>query len=207
MASVQPNKRAGNARPGATAPPSTTARGKSYQDPALAIHREDVLLQRFYVGANARPPNPVPPPPAETVYNRGTAQYEMPAYHNNGLPRPCRAGSGAPSYSTRRRLGLGLGLGLRFGFRLGLGLGLRLGLGLEPSYSTRRRPRPQGCAVPPPVAGAHTAVAEPAREYVAAKKLGRSLGGLPAGIEMDGGTPSVTWTTPPSEVDAARWLT
>ena len=171
MASVQPNKRAGNARPGATAPPSTTAPGKSYQDPALAIHREDVLLQRFYVGANARPPNPVPPPPAETVYNRGTAQYEMPAYHNNGLPRPCRAGSGAPSYSTRRR------------------------------------PRPQGCAVPPPVAGAHTAVAEPAREYVAAKKLGRSLGGLPAGIEMNGGTPSVTWTTPPSEVDAARWLT
>ena len=105
MASVQPNKRAGNARPGATAPPSTTAPGKSYQDPALAIHREDVLLQRFYVGANARPPNPVPPPPAETVYNRGTAQYEMPAYHNNGLPRPCRAGSGAPSYSTRRRFG------------------------------------------------------------------------------------------------------
>ena len=46
-----------------------------------------------------------------------------------------------------------------------------------------------------------------AREYVAAKKLGRSLGGRPAGIEMNGGTPSVTWTTPPSEVDAARWLT
>ena len=57
----------------------------------------------FYVGANARPPNPVPPPPAETVYNPGTAQYENLGYHNNGLPRPCRAGSGAPSYSTRRR--------------------------------------------------------------------------------------------------------
>ena len=53
--------------------------------------------------ANARPPNPVPPPPAETVYNPGTAQYENLGYHNNGLPRPCRAGSGAPSYSTRRR--------------------------------------------------------------------------------------------------------
>ena len=122
MATAVPNRRAGNARPGATAPPSTAASGKSYQDPALAIHREAVLLQRFYVGANARPPNPVPPPPAETVYNRGTAQYEPLAYHNNGLPRPCRAGSGAPSYSTRRK------------------------------------PRPQASAVPPPVAGAHTAV-------------------------------------------------
>ena len=168
MASAVPKSRAGNARPGATAPPSTTAPGKSYEDPALVIHREEALVKRFYVGANARPPNPVPPPPAETVYNPGTAQYENLAYHNNGLPRPCRAGSGAPSYSTRRR------------------------------------PRPQGCAVPPPVAGAHTAVPDPAPAYVAAKKAGKSIGGLPAGIEMNGGAPSVTWTTPPSEVEAAR---
>eukprot|EP00964_Phaeocystis_antarctica_P131995 scaffold95999_cov57-Phaeocystis_antarctica.AAC.2 len=124
-----PRSLTGNARPGATAPPSTTAPGKSHEEPALAIHREDTLVKILRARpqptchsaplhpdrsathtleprlgqANARPPNPVPPPPAETVYNPGTAQYENLGYHNNGLPRPCRAGSGAPSYSTRRR--------------------------------------------------------------------------------------------------------
>ena len=160
------------ARPGAAGAPARGGwrKGAPEPDAALAIHHEEVLVERFYKGANARPQNAVPQRPAETVYNPGTAQYECLAYHNNGLPRPCRAGSGAPSYSTRRR------------------------------------PRPHPRAVPPPVAGAHVAVPDPAPAYVAARKAGASVGGLPAGIQMSGGQPGIKWTTPPSELDAARWL-
>lgn len=45
---------------------------------------------------------PAPPAAADTVYNVGTGAYEAKTYKNNGLPRRCRTGSGAPSYSTRR---------------------------------------------------------------------------------------------------------
>ena len=45
-----PRSLTGNARPGATAPPSTTAPGKSHEEPALAIHREETLVKMFYVG-------------------------------------------------------------------------------------------------------------------------------------------------------------
>ena len=69
-------------------------------DLAQACFHEDELIKRYF---GPRPEQWVPPQPVETVYNAGTAQYELPAYHNNGLPRPCRAGSGRPSYSTRRR--------------------------------------------------------------------------------------------------------
>ena len=41
-------------------------------------------------------------PPMETVYHAGKAQFLPPTYAMNSRPRRCRAGSGAPSYSTRR---------------------------------------------------------------------------------------------------------
>ena len=58
-------------------------------DAAAALHHEDLLLKKYF---GPRPPQAVPPPPAETVYHAGTGQYEPLAYHNNGLPKPCRAG-------------------------------------------------------------------------------------------------------------------
>ena len=51
----------------------------------------------------ALPPRPTPAP-AKTVYNVGQAQYQPAHLHRvSGRPRRCRAGSGAPCYSTRRQ--------------------------------------------------------------------------------------------------------
>ena len=51
----------------------------------------------------ALPPRSTPAP-AKTVYNVGQAQYQPAHLHRvSGRPRRCRAGSGAPCYSTRRQ--------------------------------------------------------------------------------------------------------
>ncbi|EOD11047.1 hypothetical protein EMIHUDRAFT_248078 [Emiliania huxleyi CCMP1516] len=51
----------------------------------------------------ALPPRSTPAP-AKTVFNVGQAQYQPAHLHRvSGRPRRCRAGSGAPCYSTRRQ--------------------------------------------------------------------------------------------------------
>ena len=78
--------------------------GKMGTSSRLPGGRVLVILDGTGEGVRARPENVqlAPPAPADTVYNVATGQYVLPT--PSGLPRRCRSGTGAPSYSTRRPL-------------------------------------------------------------------------------------------------------
>ena len=68
---------------------------------AAALIHEERLRRRLLPGGQKEPVGP--PRPIPTVYHAGKQQYQPASlYQNNGRPRRCRAGSGTPSYSTRR---------------------------------------------------------------------------------------------------------